>query len=131
MNSSQFLLASALLQAGFGVVVGWPLAVLRAGWIPASPETQKRVLQCHLDNLFMAALQFGLAATVSVPIWVAALIVIGSWTNAQLFLIPVFSPRLSVGSPWIAVPSLLSFITITAGWLAAVVLSLQALTTAA
>jgi hypothetical protein len=75
------------------------------------------VLQCHLDNLFMGALQLGVAAVhPGVPAGAAWCLVVGSWVNPQLFLWQALDPAVDLGSGWRLAIALGSFTAATTGW---------------
>ncbi|MCP9274974.1 hypothetical protein [Mycolicibacterium arenosum] len=116
MNAANVLVVSAVLQAARGALLGWPIALTQANVIRASANARRRLLQCHLDNLFMAALQFGVAAATEPPSWVAWCIAVGGWTNAQLFVIPLIRPALDPASRVIAAVAIPSFLLTTVGW---------------
>jgi hypothetical protein len=114
MNSA--IVTSAVLQAGLGVAMGWPLALTRLDPKLTSPSNAKKLLQSHLDNLFMAALSFGVAATIpNIPRYVGLPLIIGSWMNPQLFLLQAAVKEDKKIVAWFAVPS---FVTTTFAWFA-------------
>lgn len=108
------IITSALAQAAFGVALGWPLSLTRLETKLLSAMGQKRLLQCHLDNLFMAALKLGVAVAVpDIPRPIGLALLIGSWVNPQLFLLQMFGAEDKKKLSVIAVPS---FIAVTYAW---------------
>lgn len=107
-----------MVQATFGVLLGWVMAGFASGRTELGPfRTRKRVLQCHLDNLFMGALQLGVAAVhPDVPGGAALLLVFGSWVNPQLFLWQAIDPKVDLGRSWRLAIVLASFTAATTGW---------------
>lgn len=88
-TTNDVLLLSGLVQITFAVLLGWPVLAFRSGWTSVGPfENAHRLLQAHIDNIMMAMLQIAIAASVSGIGWLpAALLIIGSWINPQLFLL--------------------------------------------
>jgi hypothetical protein len=112
MNDS--IITSAVLQAAFGVCLAWPLSLTRLDRNLASPMTQKRLLQAHLDNLFMAALKFGVAVAIpNLPRPVALALIIGGWTNPMLFLLAIAAKENKKIMAAFSVPS---FVIVTYSW---------------
>lgn len=110
---SEIFLVSALVQAAWGTLLGWPLVSLTGGQSSWGPfKNPRRLLQAHLDNLFMAALQLGVAASaLEAPSWVVWFLVAGSWINPQLFLLQAMRPELTLkqaSSRWASAPSFLA-----------------------
>ncbi|HET9622754.1 MAG TPA: hypothetical protein VFP84_15380 [Kofleriaceae bacterium] len=85
----EILITSALAELTFAVLLGWPLNMFRAGARAAGPlRNAKRLLQAHLDYIFMAFAQMGIATVhPAVPPIAGWLLVVGSWTNPTLFLL--------------------------------------------
>jgi hypothetical protein len=108
------IITSAVLQAAYGVLLGWPLSMTRLDRNLAAPMTQKRLLQCHLDNLFMAALKFGVSVAIpNIPRSLGLALIIGSWVNPQLFLLSV---AVKEDKKIMALFSIPSFIAVTYAW---------------
>jgi hypothetical protein len=118
MSGEHLVAGSGMLQATFGVLLGWVMASFAGGRATVGPfRSQKRVLQCHLDNLFMGALQLGVAAVhPGVPRAAACLLVAGSWVNPQLFMMQAIDPKADFGRGWRLVLALASFTAATSGW---------------
>lgn len=95
---SEMILVAALVRAAWGTLLGWPLVSLSGGQSSWGPlRNPRRLLQAHLNNLFMAALQLGVAAgALEAPAWVVWLLVAGSWINPQLFLLQAVCPELTL-----------------------------------
>jgi len=85
----EILITSALAELTFAVVLGWPLNLFRAGRAKVGPfHSMKRLLQAHLDYIFMAMLQLAVAAVhPAIPPIAGWLLAVGSWTNPTLFLL--------------------------------------------
>lgn len=118
MSPEHLVAASGMVQATYGVLLGWVMAGFADGRTALGPfRSRKRVLQCHLDNLFMGALQLGVAAVhPGVPHGAALCLVVGSWVNPQLFLWQAFDPTVDLGKGWRVVIVLGSFTAATVGW---------------
>ena len=82
------LITSGLIEISFAVLLGWPLNSFRKGKERVGPfHSMKRLLQAHLDYIFMSMLQFGIAAVhTAIPKFAAILLITGSWLNPTLFL---------------------------------------------
>lgn len=115
------LISSGLIQVTFAIALGWVLTGLYSGMKSVGPlKNARRLLQCHLDNIFMALLQMAIAAVFpALPILAGWLLVIGSWTNPQLFLYQATSAGNGRDLPGISVLALASFAILSAayGWL--------------
>jgi hypothetical protein len=118
MTTADLVGASGMIQATFGVLLGWVMAGFATGRAELGPfRSRKRVLQCHLDNLFMGALQLGVAAVhPAIPEGAAWCLVAGSWVNPQLFLWQALDPAVDLGRGWRSAVALGSFTAATAGW---------------
>jgi hypothetical protein len=83
------LITSGLVEITFAVILGWPLNMFRMGRTQVGPfHSMRRLLQAHLDYMFMALLQMAVAAVhPAIPPIAGWLLVIGSWTNPTLFLL--------------------------------------------
>jgi hypothetical protein len=83
------LITSALAELTLAVFLGWPLQRFRSGRTRVGPfHSMKRLLQAHLDYVFMALLQLAVAAAhPAIPPIAGWLLVVGSWTNPSLFLL--------------------------------------------
>ena len=119
MSGEHLVATSGMVQATFGVLLGWAMAGFADGRTTLGPlRSRKRVLQCHLDNLFMGALQLGVAAVhPALPTGAAWCLVIGSWVNPQLFLWQALDPQVDLGTSWRLLIALGSFTAATTGWI--------------
>jgi hypothetical protein len=118
MSAGHLVAASGMVQATFGVLLGWVMAGFSSGRTELGPfRNRKRVLQCHLDNLFMGALQLGVAAVhPGLPDGAALFLIAGSWVNPQLFLWQAIDPKVDLGAGWRVAIVLSSFVAATTGW---------------
>ena len=105
------LISSGLIQITFAVALGWVMVAMFGPTGRFGPlRNAKRVLQCHIDNILMALLQFASAAVhPAIPEIAGWLLVIGSWTNAQLFLVHAFSEKGYIKHRIIDVATMISF----------------------
>ena len=115
---TDILITSGLAQVTFAVLLGWPLAMLHSGAKQVGPlRNTKRVLQCHLDNIFMGILQMVIAAVYADPPVIAAwALIVGSWSNPQLFLYQAMSARPPMELPGMKTWAYASFITMTVAY---------------
>jgi hypothetical protein len=83
------LFTSALFEISFAVLLGWPLNSFRSGKKRVGPfHSMRRLLQAHLDYIFMSMLQMGVAANhPAIPPAAGYLLIVGSWVNPTLFLL--------------------------------------------
>lgn len=107
---THYIAVSGLAQATWGVFLGWAMMAFASGVSSLGPlKSAQRVKQTHLDNLFMGALQMGIAAVHPEPPEMAAvLLIFGSWVNAQLFFFQAMLPSITLKRPfarWLALPS--------------------------
>lgn len=109
------LITSGFIQICVAVLQGWIITAMYGGMKRFGPlKNSKRVLQCHIDNIMMSLLQFAIAAVhPAIPTVAGWLIVIGSWLNAQLFLIHAVSEKGYVKSRTLSVLTFFSFSTLT------------------
>ncbi|HMM13986.1 MAG: hypothetical protein WBG82_08750 [Parvibaculum sp.] len=109
------LITSGFIQICVAVLQGWIITAMYGGMKRFGPlKNSKRVLQCHIDNIMMSLLQFAIAAVhPAIPTVAGWLIVIGSWLNAQLFLIHAVSEKGYVKSRALSVLTFFSFSTLT------------------
>ena len=117
----EILITSALAELTFAVVLGWPLNMFRMGRKKVGPfHSGKRLLQAHLDYIFMAFLQMAVAAVLpTIPPIAGWLLIVGSWTNPTLFLLGGIVPPERERSPSSVVFTMGSFalLTIAYPWL--------------
>ncbi|MEQ9519717.1 MAG: hypothetical protein RLN89_09785 [Parvibaculum sp.] len=116
---SDILITSGLIQVTFGVLLGWPLTGLYSGMDSIGPLVNaKRVLQCHLDNIFMGILQMLIGTVFSAMPEIAGwLLLIGSWANPQLFLYQATTKGNGRELPGISVLAFTSFTIMTVAYL--------------
>jgi len=109
------LITSGFIQITVAVMQGWIITAMYGGMKRFGPlKNSKRVLQCHIDNIMMSLLQFAIAAVhPAIPTGAGWLIVIGSWVNAQLFLVHAISEQGYVKNRALSIVTLLSFSTLT------------------
>lgn len=112
------LISSGLIQITFAVALGWVMVIMYGPRKRFGPlRDVKRVLQCHIDNILMALLQFAIAAIhPAIPEIAGWLLVIGSWTNAQLFLIHALSPQGYIKHRLLDMGTTLSFLLLTVAY---------------
>jgi hypothetical protein len=85
----ELLTTSALAELTLAVLLGWPLNMFRSGRLTVGPfRNMRRLLQAHLDYIFMAFAQMGVATVhPAIPLGAGWLLVVGSWTNPTMFLL--------------------------------------------
>jgi len=105
------LISSGLIQITFAVALGWVMVAMYGPRKRFGPLVHaKRVLQCHIDNILMALLQFAIAAVhPAIPEVAGWLLVVGSWTNAQLFMVHAFSKEGYIKHRIIDIATMISF----------------------
>ena len=113
------LITSGLVQVTFGVLLGWPLTGLYSGMNRVGPLVNaKRVLQCHLDNIFMGILQMLIGTFFStLPEIAGWLLLVGSWSNPQLFLYQATTKGNGRTLPGISALAFVSFTIMTVAYL--------------
>ena len=86
---TDILITSGLIQLTFGVWLGWPLVGFLTGARKVGPfRHMRRVLQGHLDNIFMGFIQLAIAAVhPAIAVGAGVLLIAGSWLNPQFFLL--------------------------------------------
>lgn len=112
------LITSGFVQITVAVLLGWVIAAFRLGAVRVGPlRNAKRVLQCHIDDIMMGLLQFAVAVVhPAIPPVAGWLLLIGSWTNAQLFLVHAFAENGFVRSRVLTVITFASFATLTVAY---------------
>lgn len=115
----EILITSGLTQVTFAVLLGWPLTGLHMGMKKVGPLVNaRRVLQSHLDNIFMGILQMVIALAFSdLPVLAGWLLLVGSWSNPQLFLYQATTTGDARTLPGISTWAFLSFGIMTAAYL--------------
>jgi len=113
------LVTSGLIQVTFGVLLGWVLVGLHAGKEKIGPLVNaRRVLQCHLDNIFMGILQMIIATIFpELPMIAGWLLLVGSWANPQLFMYQATVKGPGQDLPGIRAIAAISFTVITVAYL--------------
>ena len=116
---SEILITSGLIQVTLAVLMGWPLALLHSGWKQVGPlRHTKRVLQYHLDNVFMGILQMVIATVFpDMPVIAGWLLLIGSWTNPMPFIYMAASTKPLPEQRGMRIFSIISFIIMTTAYL--------------
>jgi len=118
------LVTSGLIQVTFGVLLGWVMVGLQTGAEKVGPLVNaRRVLQCHLDNIFMGILQMVIATIFpALPVIAGWLLLAGSWANPQLFMYQATVKGPGQDLPGIRAMAAVSFsgITVAYLWLTAV-----------
>ncbi len=115
----EILITSGLLQVTFAVLLGWPLTGLHAGMKRVGPLVNaRRVLQAHLDNIFMGMLQMIIASVFpELPVIAGWLLLGASWSNPQLFLYQATTTGQGRSLPGITVMAFVSFSVMTVAYL--------------
>jgi len=112
------LITSALAELTFAVVLGWPLHMFRSGRNTVGPfHSMRRLLQAHLDFIFMAFAQMGVATVhPAIPLGAGWLLVVGSWTNPTLFLLGGILPAEQQHKPSSVALTMTSFALLTVAY---------------
>lgn len=112
------LITSGLFQITLAVMQGWIITAMYSGMVPFGPlKNSKRVLQCHIDNIMMSLLQFAIAVVhPAIPEGAGWLLIIGSWVNAQLFLVHATSDKGYVKHRAVSLVTFASFGTLTVAY---------------
>ena len=112
------LITSALFEITLAVLLGWPLTMFLLGRDRVGPiHSAKRLLQAHLDYVFMALLQFAIAAVhPAIPTAAGVLLIIGSWMNPTLFIIAGSLPEGALQKPALMALTFGSFLTLTVAY---------------
>lgn len=89
------LISSGLWSICAAIVLAWLMVAHLAAIIHLSPNTFKRILQTHIDYIFMGILQILIAHTFGDAIseTVGYSLIIGSWMNPALFIFGLFVDR--------------------------------------
>lgn len=114
----------------FSLLLAWLLSSLKG--MPGGPlakifKSEKALLQCHIDYVFMAILLFIFALTkVDYPLWLVYVTIAGATTNPLLFLVMAIHPevRKTPTSPF-GMASVVSFVLITTGMAGSAILWAQ------
>lgn len=116
------VVASGLYQLAFAVLLGWPLTAMYAGVAKVGPiRDRQRLLQCHLDNIFMGVIQVAVGVAHSgINSILGFIFIAASWTNPQGFLIRAIYPEVPLTQKGLMAFGLLATVlaTIAYPWLA-------------
>lgn len=110
---------SGMIQLTFAVLLGWPIYLHRqSAFLEQLIPGRARLLQSHIDDIFMGILHIVLAAHVARggPILVG-LFIFGSWMNAQIFLFLAFTNDACASRAWFRTVTMLSFTSLTVAYL--------------
>lgn len=112
------IITSALIEVTFATLLGWPLNRFRSGQQKVGPfHSAKRLLQAHLDYIFMSMLQLGIAAVhPAIPRGAALLLIAGSWSNPTLFLLGAILPPEEQRKPYARMLAFVSFLSLTVAY---------------
>lgn len=106
---------SGFAQLLLAVLLGWPIFLHRG-----SPRLQglfkrrDRLLQSHIDDIFMGLLQIVLAAHVARGgSLLAGLFLFGSWMNAQIFMFLSLTDDACAQRNWFRLVTIVSFGSLT------------------
>jgi hypothetical protein len=112
------LISSGLIQITFAVSLGWVMVVMLGPHKGFGPLVNfKRVLQCHIDHILMSLLQFAMAAVhPAIPEVAGWLLVVGSWTNAQLFMVHALSEEGYIKHPILDAVTFVSFMLLSVAY---------------
>lgn len=110
---------SGLIQLTFAVLLGWPIYLHRqSAFLQRVIPGRARLLQSHIDDIFMGILHIVLAGHVAKggPILVG-LFIFGSLMNAQIFLFLAFTNDACASRAWFRIVTLFSFASLTVAYL--------------
>lgn len=115
MSLAWLIETSGFAQLLLAVLLGWPIFLHRG-----SPRLQhlfkrrERLLQSHIDDIFMGLLQIVLAAHAARggP-FLAGLFLFGSWMNAQIFMLLSLTDDSCASRGWFRLVTMLSFGSLT------------------
>lgn len=119
MTLAWLIETSGLAQLLVAVLLGWPIFLHRTSpRLQALFERRERLLQTHIDDIFMGLLQVLLAGHVARGGAVlAGLFVFGSWMNAQIFLFLSLTGDRCASRGWFKAVTLASFSAVTLSYL--------------
>jgi hypothetical protein len=111
---------SGMAQLAFAVLLGWPIFLHRRyPLLQKIIPSRSRLLQSHIDDVFMGLLQVVLAGYIAKGGMVLALLfVFGSWMNAQIFLFLALSNDRCANQLWFKIVTLTSFLSLTFAYVA-------------
>lgn len=110
---------SGLIQLTFAVLLGWPIFLHgKSAFLQRMIPGRARLLQSHIDDIFMGILHIILAGYVAKggPISVG-LFIFGSWMNAQIFLFLAITNDACASRAWFRIVTLFSFASLTVAYL--------------
>lgn len=99
MTINDILIVSGMTQVWFAIILGWGVRgmILNNGEKYGPFKNLKRLLQSHLDNVFMGLLQMAIAAVHdSIPLVAGFIFLAGSWANPQLLLTMAINPTAKI-----------------------------------
>lgn len=110
---------SGLIQLTFAVLLGWPIFLHgKSAFLQRMIPGRARLLQSHIDDIFMGILHIILAGYVAkggpIPV---GLFIFGSWMNAQIFLFLAFTNDACASRAWFRIVTLFSFASLTVAYL--------------
>jgi hypothetical protein len=119
MSLAWLIETSGFAQLLLAVLLGWPIFLHRG-----SPRLQgvfkrrDRLLQSHIDDIFMGLLQIVLAAHVARggPL-LAGLFLFGSWVNAQIFMLLSLTGDTCAQRGWFRLVTIFSFVSLTLAYI--------------
>jgi len=91
---NDLLIISGLIQVFFAVLLGWAVrgTIINEGKFGPF-RNAKRLLQSHIDNIFMGLLQMTIGSVHhSIPEVAGWIFLVGSWANPQLLLTMAINP---------------------------------------
>lgn len=89
---ASLLISSGLWSLCAAILFAWVMVAAKAKVIALSPLTEKRILQTHIDFIFMGILQIVLAQLFKETIsgTVTCALILGSWLGPSLFILRIF-----------------------------------------
>lgn len=110
-----------LVLLAIGGLLGWGMVVMieKPGWLKKAGIVEpRRILQVHLDYVFMGLILVGVGLAVpSLPKAIAIALVFGTIVNPFLFVPPAFDPQVTKRL-WYRVLTIASFIAVSGGLVA-------------
>lgn len=96
---NDILIISGMIQVFFSILLGWGVRglILNQGEKYGPFRNAKRLLQSHLDNIFMGILQMVIGSVhPSIPEIAGWVLLAGSWANPQLLLTMAINPTAKI-----------------------------------
>lgn len=118
---NNILILSGMIQVFFAICLGWGVRglIINQGEKFGPFRNSKRLLQSHIDNIFMGLLQMAIGSVHSaIPEAAGWLLLLGSWANPQLLLTMAIYPNAKITDlqGGVAIASFVS-LTIVYPWL--------------